>query len=279
MNGWMDDLKSTPLFSIFIHAHHYHYYKQHVHTHTHTQDIFKSNGDYNKVPTMIGASRHEFSLAFFSDPRYCDGNHCEISQQLYNDTVLEYLGPALAPVALAQYDITQYESYWSALNAMLTDYFYVCPIREVASFIATTNSHQNFMFWFEHKPSFEPQSVLGAYRSSQLPFIFGTPCFLSCNSTQVLSQPSQSGFDETEDELMMVVRAYLRAMASPDANPNLYSTYMDVPLNLSIIEWPVYQQSTAGNWTHLLLDLPLRTTSNHNNNHHHCDFWNDYYYT
>ncbi len=124
-----------------------------------------SQGNFHKVPTLLGYNRDEGSVfALYPENRIAT-NHAEFEQR-----VNAFFGPA-APLLLSVYPEIQgstqpYTDFWR-------DGVLVWSIRQWATASATAQV-PTWFYHFSHTPSTEVGQRLGAFHSAELPYVFGT---------------------------------------------------------------------------------------------------------
>jgi len=196
-------------------------------------------GNYAPITLMAGNVKDEGTIFTRSTPEV-------FSKDVYMSILDQLFGPKLAAEIIAVYPCEKFNASncHVALNHVVGDNFIVCPTK----LILDTYSGRAFGYVFTHTPSWVSavDPSLGAYHSSEIPFVFST---------------LQNTYPHTpeEDQLAMQITSFWSDFAQhsdPDKNG----------------EWPIY---AAPRYTRTLLDLPSAQEDNYATEY--CQFWNKVY--
>lgn len=122
-------------------------------------DVALARGTHNKVPFAIGSNADETGQAAPAIATEAD----------YRALVTAQFGP-LAPLVLAKYPASAYQTPRKAYVAVTTDSRFVCPSRRFARGASSGGSEKVFRYFF----SYPANKVFGAVHGSEIPFVFGT---------------------------------------------------------------------------------------------------------
>lgn len=122
-------------------------------------DLVLAGGDQNRVPFVIGANADETGSAAPPVPTEAE----------YKALLAVQFG-GLAPLVLARYPASAYQSPRKAYVAVTTDARFVCLSRRFARAAATGGSPGVFRYLFSYPAS----RLHGAIHGIELPFVFGT---------------------------------------------------------------------------------------------------------
>jgi para-nitrobenzyl esterase len=131
------------------------------------RDAFTS-GDFEKRPLVIGANRDEgtlFHSSFFA---------MEVTSEAeYRAAIERRFGAANVDAIVATYPLASYPTPNRALAEITGDAFFVCSTRHAARGAARAGAPV-YLYSFERAPESAFLPDLGAFHSSEIPFIFGT---------------------------------------------------------------------------------------------------------
>ncbi|MDW8140879.1 MAG: carboxylesterase family protein, partial [Candidatus Bipolaricaulota bacterium] len=146
----------------------------------------------------------------------------------------------LANQVLALYPAAAYPSPKAALDALLSDVFFVCPTRR---FVRDVSKYQpkTFLYHFTYVTRAAAQAGLGAFHGSEIPFVFGN----AANPT-----PQERALSNS---MMMYWTSFAKI-----GDPN----------DGAVPRWPAY---TLSEDPHLQLDIPIRADKNLRKPY--CDFF------
>ncbi|MBA2538032.1 MAG: carboxylesterase family protein [Deltaproteobacteria bacterium] len=127
-----------------------------------------TGGDFAKRPLIIGTNRDEgtlFHSSFFAMEVTSDAE--------YRAAIERRFGAANVDAIAAQYSIESYPSPNRALAEITGDAFFVCATRHAARGAARAGAPV-YLYSFERTPETAFLADLGAFHSSEIPFVFGT---------------------------------------------------------------------------------------------------------
>ena len=143
-------------------------------------------GNYNSVPMVMGNNNKEWTWTLeYWTSIYPNVNATwevvtAVAVHLYGQSAKEIL-----PLYLPPYYSSPYDSF----TDLLSDYNYVCPVRQYVLIINNQNNNNNnnhykynnnssskplFYYWFSHEPSWGPREW-GAYHQTEMWFVFHQP--------------------------------------------------------------------------------------------------------
>ncbi len=196
-----------------------------------------ASGAFAHVPTLLGTNSDEGTLFFaFGDPITDDATYESLANEVF-------AGQGAAIVA--QYPSAAYGSPTAAAAAAVSDGAFTCPARRVARALAGAGV-PTYRYHFAHAPEGALVTGLGAFHSSEVPFVFGNATELEPNSPMADEAPLSSA-----------MMGYWGRMAAA-GNPN----------GGSAVAWPAYDPTTEPD---LVLDLPVTTELAYDKAA--CDFW------
>jgi para-nitrobenzyl esterase len=198
--------------------------------------LFQS-GAFAHVPTLLGTNNNEGTLFFaLSSPIASDAAYQTLANGLF---------PGKGAAIVAQYPSATYGTPTSAAAAAVGDGAFTCPARRVARAIAGAGV-ATFRYHFTRVPENALIKGLGAFHSSEIPFVFG-------NATEL--EPNTPAMDEAG--LATAMMGYWSRMASA-GNPN----------GAGAVAWPPYDVTTEPD---LVLDLTQTSELAYKKSD--CDFW------
>ncbi|MGC2648806.1 MAG: carboxylesterase family protein, partial [Candidatus Sulfotelmatobacter sp.] len=135
-----------------------------------------ASGEFNRVPVISGTNHDEYRLFVALD--YDLVENPILNSAEYDTAVTALWGPALASPVLALYSFAGYPNGGEALGASGTDGVFSCAVRVADQSLAKFVPTYTYEFNDENAPP--PQSAfgglltfpLGAYHSSELPYLF-----------------------------------------------------------------------------------------------------------
>jgi len=215
-----------------------------------------ATGEFNHVPVIAGTNHDEYRLFVALDFDLV-GNPILTSGEYVNDTTALF-GP-LAPGVLAFYPFAAYPNGGEALGASGTDGVFSCPARNVDQALSKLVPTYAYEFNDENAPP--AQSAfgglltfpLGAYHSSELPYlfpgidVFGLPVTLSSQQAEL-------------SEAMVSYWTQFAKKGDPNSSGE--------PL------WSPYSASTD-EFQSLIPPVPM-VESNFNSSHQCSTFWNTF---
>jgi para-nitrobenzyl esterase len=174
------------------------------------------NGNYNKVPLLIGSNSEEMSL---SAPQ----------------TVLPFMVTALinskVPAALQAQALQLYPAGTNGVQArksyvgLLTDGQFTAPTRRTAQCVSQNQSEPVWRYFFTHKHTIPQLEALGSYHGMELFYVF--------NTWENATLGSGIFFKAQDDSVQNVMLDYWVNFANT-GNPN----------GAGLVSWPEYQAST-----------------------------------
>lgn len=139
-------------------------------------------GNFNKVPTIVGANANEGTIFFYL-----------AETKIPDDAALEMFAEKLVPGhgkdVVARYSSATFGTAQDAGLAAVGDAGFVCPARRMARAIAKAGTPA-YQYHFTYAPPGSLFGDLGAFHSAEIKFVFGVP-------SQLLPQPL------TEEEMAM----------------------------------------------------------------------------
>ncbi|MBA3397558.1 MAG: carboxylesterase family protein [Deltaproteobacteria bacterium] len=193
-------------------------------------------GDFEPRPLIIGSNRDEgtlFHSSFFAMEVATDAH--------YRDALGRRFGTANVDAIVARYPIAAYPSANRALAEVTGDAFFVCPTRHAARGAARAGADV-YLYSFDHPLDQPFLADLGAFHSSEIPFVFGTDPAFPLGRVGEAGQPLASAMQRAWTDFA--------ATAEPGAG------------------WPRYDLATE---QHRILDVTLATGTAHKAAA--CDFW------
>ena len=96
-----------------------------------------------------------------------------ITKVEYDEILIENFGD-FAPEVAATYPLSDYNTNFDAVEAVIGDYLFVCPAQYMIEAFNTPNTinKMSFMFLFNHTPSWFAPSM-GPVHGSEINFVFG----------------------------------------------------------------------------------------------------------
>ena len=198
--------------------------------------VLLASGDIADVPVLLGSNDDEGSLFFaFGNPVTDDATYLAYVEQFY---------PGQGAAILAEYPSATYGSAKAAAIEAFGDGGFVCPARRTARALANAG-RATWLYHFNHAPA-ALLPDLGAYHSSELPFVFGNAGPISPMSPTAEEAP-----------LVATMQGYWGRMAAT-GDPN----------GGGAASWPAYDEINDQN---VVLDLTVSEESGRKNVE--CDFW------
>jgi para-nitrobenzyl esterase len=201
-------------------------------------DAVKAFAAPTRVPVLVGSNLNEGTL--FTSTFLRDGGVA--NDQEYSAVVSRYF-PTDAGRVLAEYPSSSFASANAALSEVLGDALFVCATRRFAR-AASSAGLDTYVYSFEHAAEKALVPGLGAFHSSEIPFVFGVPAVL--DTVQPDEQP-------LSDSMQSFWTTFART-----GNPNAAGK----------IDWPKFDTAADEN---LVLDLPISKRAGHKKAR--CDFW------
>ena len=128
-------------------------------------DLFAA-GSFAQVPLLVGSNGDEGTLFFALGQPIADDAAYKV--------VVETFYPGKGDVILAQYPSAKYGSAQAAVAGVFGDAVFVCPSRRAARAYAKAGV-PTYLYHFTYKDDSAALPGLGAFHSSELPFVFGNP--------------------------------------------------------------------------------------------------------
>lgn len=188
-------------------------------------DILRS-GNYNQVPLMIGTNKDEF-LGFIPDLGV------KLDTQADYEAALKLAFGDKALDIAKKYPVSTYGSPTQAVNAVLTDFGFLCPSRTAVR-LASANQPKTFYYQFTHALTGAP--FLGSFHGLELGFVFHT-----------ISGVKAVAITKKENKLADRMVGYWTNFAK-QGDPN----------GKNLPKWPSYNNSSDMN---IVLDLKTTTGS------------------
>jgi para-nitrobenzyl esterase len=209
------------------------------------------NGMFNRVPTIIGATRDEGWI--YVDRSFRTG----VTEEQYAAAVAAEFGDALAPSILAQYPVSEYASPKHALSQLAGDVEAVCEVRRVARLIERTGTPV-FVYSFEHEvDAVSPDLVIHGLDTN---IVFGNN----------YAPPTPYVLNAEDRALFESISGYWTRFAAT-GNPNT-----DDP---TVVHWPAFKRPThhgRGVDKYLVLASPIQ--EGHRLREAHCNFWQPHFF-
>ncbi len=203
------------------------------------------SGDFHRVPMIVGANRDEGRL--FVGLAYNSGGH-PLQASQWAGAVDHYFGPRVGPLVQAEYPMSDYPDPGAAFGQAIGDAVLACPA--VASATDLSRYVPVYEYEYDHLPNPfvlpMPGIDLGAFHSSELPYVFGGPV---ASSGRIAFSPAEQQLSDT------VSGAWARFAATGS------------PAGAGL-NWP---RLTPGSTTYLSLDTPLALRSGMKSGP--CSFW------
>ncbi len=200
------------------------------------QKLFAS-GSFTKVPTLLGTNANEGTLFFaFGSAVTDDASYLALASGL---------APGHGADVVAHYPSSAYASAQDAAAAAFGDAGFVCPARDVARALSGAGV-PTYLYHFVHVATPATIPGLGAFHSSEIPFVFGNASVLLPSAPTAAEAP-----------LSTAMMGYWGRMAAA-GDPN----------GSGASAWPAY---TAAGDQNIVLDLAISTDTGLNAAN--CDFW------
>ncbi len=208
-------------------------------------DTAFATGQFNHVPLMHGTNHDEWR--FFVALSF-DLSGAPVAPEEYPSLVEGMVGPAAAPLVLAEYPLDKFDSPGLAIGAIGTDAIFACPAHTADQLLST----QVATFAYEFNDVNAPEVFLppvtfpyGATHASELQYLFR------------LTWPGQLSVKQTELSETMI--GYWAQFAK-SGNPNRPGA-------------PSWRQYDASAERFLSLVTPSATTESGFTRDHKCNFW------
>jgi para-nitrobenzyl esterase len=206
--------------------------------------LFKA-GAFAHVPTLLGTNTDEGTLFFaLSMPIPSDAKYQSLADGLF---------PGKGAAIVMHYPSSKYGSATAAAEVAVSDGGFTCPARRVARAMAGAGV-PTFRYHFAHTPTNALLGGLGAFHSSEIPFVFGHASALEPNTPTAAETP-----------LSAAMQGYWGRMAA-DGDPN--GTGTGSGSGSGAVAWPKYDASTEPD---LVLDLHIAAETAYKKAD--CDFW------
>lgn len=195
-------------------------------------------GNFNKVPTIVGANADEASLFF-----YLAKTNVATDEEF--EVLAEKLVPGHGKDVAARYSSAKFGTAQEAALAAVGDAGFVCPARRAARAVAKSGTAA-YRYHFTYAPPGGLFGDLGAFHAAEIKFVFGIP-------SQLVPQP----LSEEEMVLSGAIMGYWSGLAAK-GDPNAAGA----------LAWPKYDASTDET---MILDLKPSTQAGLKKEE--CDFW------
>ncbi len=210
--------------------------------------VLYENGDFNRVPTIIGATRDEGWI--YVNRSFPAG----LTVEQYETAVRTEFGAADAPAILEMYPVADFLSPKHALSHVTGDFEVVCEARRVARFIERTGTPV-YLYSFEREvDAVAPDLVIHGLDRN---FVFGNN----------FGAPSNYVLNEDDLALVGAISGYWARFAAT-GNPNA-----DDPPH-----WPAFKHPSGrgrGASKHIVLDWPVSVDKRLREAQ--CDFWEPFF--
>ncbi|HUY86839.1 MAG TPA: carboxylesterase/lipase family protein [Acidimicrobiales bacterium] len=176
---------------------------------TNTQQAF-NRGEYDHIPIIVGANRDEGRL--FAFLAY-DASGRALPASSWPAEINAYFGPNVGAAVQQMYPLADFASPEASFGEALGDAFLACPAVETAASMAKYQPVYEYEFDYSNNPFVlaKPGDQLGAFHSSELPFVFGGPVQSSGNFTFTSAEQKLS------DEMMGAWVRFAKT-GNPDGN-------------------------------------------------------------
>ena len=150
-------------------------------------------GHYKHIPTIVGANKDEGTLFVYLA---YDAQGRALASSQWAGELNDYFGPNLGPKVAREYPMSSYPSPEFAFGQAIGDAVLACPAVESA---AGASKYQPVYEYEYSNPDntfilAKPGDVLGAFHSSELPYVFGTSVE-STGTTNFSPQEAQLSMD------------------------------------------------------------------------------------
>jgi len=199
-------------------------------------------GRHRNVPLIAGTTADEASL--FTDV-------LGIRTRAQFEALVRRIFGEAADRVLQLYPASAYPRVKDALDALVTDWVFVCPTRRLVRAVSREQPHV-YLYQFTHVPPIGRLLRIGAYHGAELEFLFGTLRVLR----RIPPYPQELALSEA-------MMAYWTSFAWT-GDPNARGEEGDRP------RWPRYTQSED---PHLELDIPI--VQGHGLRKRYCDFFDE----
>jgi para-nitrobenzyl esterase len=210
--------------------------------------VLYQNGDFNRVPTIVGATRDEGWI--YVDRSFPAG----LTVEQYEAAVATEFGARFAPAILAMYPAAEFPTPKHALSQLTGDVEAVCEARRIARLIERTKTPV-YLYSFEREvDAVAPDLVIHGLDRS---FVFGND----------FGPPSNYVLDQDDLALFGSISSYWTRFAAT-GNPNGDGT----------LEWPAFRHPDGhgrGAARHVVLDWPV--SEGRRLREAQCDFWEPFY--
>ncbi|MBI4852016.1 MAG: carboxylesterase family protein [Acidobacteria bacterium] len=183
-----------------------------------------TSGNYNQVPLMIGTNKNEF-LSFIP------GLNIKLDNQADYESALRLNFGDKAPEIAKRYPISDYGSPTLALDAVFTDFAFLCPARTA---VRLTSINQPKTFYYQFTQTIKSVESLGSFHGLELGFVFRT-----------VSNVKLATISKKEIKLADKMLAYWTNFAKT-GDPN----------GKNLPKWPAYNNSTDMN---IVLNTKIKT--------------------
>jgi para-nitrobenzyl esterase len=196
-----------------------------------------SAGSFTPVPTLLGSNTNEGAIFFaFQNPVTDDASYLAFANAFF---------AGAGSTVVAHYPSSMYGSPKDAAAAALTDAGFTCPARRVARALSKAGV-PTYRYRFAHAPMNSLVGNIGAFHSSEIPFVFGHATHLEPNTPSAAEAP-----------LAAAMQGYWYRMAQA-GDPN----------GAGAPTWPKYDTSTDPDQ---VLDLTISTETAFKKSD--CDWW------
>lgn len=183
-----------------------------------------SSGNYNQVPLMIGTNKNEF-LSFIP------GLNIKLDTQADYESALRLNFGDKASEVAKRYPISDYGTPTLALDAVFTDFGFLCPARTAVKLLS---ANQPKTFYYQFTQTIKSVESLGSFHGLELGFVFHT-----------VSNVRLATISKKENKLADKMLAYWTNFAK-NGDPN----------DKKLPKWPAYNSSTDMN---IVLNSKIKT--------------------
>ena len=183
-----------------------------------------ASGNYNQVPLMIGTNKNEF-LSFIP------GLKIKLDNQADFETALRLNFGDKASEVAKRYPISQYGSPTLALDAVFTDFSFLCPSRTA---VRLASANQPKTFYYQFTQTISSVKDLGSFHGLELGFVFHT-------ISNVKLVPISKKEIKLSDKMLLYWTNFAK---QGDPNDN------------KLPKWPAYNSSTDMN---IVLNTKIKT--------------------
>ncbi len=193
-------------------------------------------GDGKKIPLIIGTNTDEGTVFTAGYKSYLE------TEEQYETIVTQQFGATFAPLVLAEYPSSEYESPWHAYTDIFADLYFNCSTVIMIRDFAKYNENARY-YRFSHVPDYGASTGIGCFHGAELGYLFNT-----WNDSY---KETEEGYDETVE--------------------NITGLWIKFATDGELPDWPVYDADEK--YLDISQTLEVKTQLEKKN----CDFWYKYF--